>query len=574
LSFNYSNVSSGIFNISLTPVGGASNEIWFNFTCNQTGLQSIGINVTDSGNLSIVQIVSFQVHDLTEDPTFITIKPYFNTTLNQTVNSFVPISLYSNNLTGISITENTTLVFDARVTNDSSETGNYLTYYWYVDGALESTKVNITPTVNSAFTKYFDFFSSNQTHNVTLVAADAGPDSSSFWSWSINVSNVNRNPVYCPGHLQDLHINRTSSISGYLSYSNDYQRFYDPDDDPNHNGDNSSYTCDDYHRSNLSSLSFQVLETLPCSIAEFSFEGSDIVITPSLTGICQIQFIATDSYGRNVTSSDVVDLLISELTEATDGADSTSSSGGTSVRTQVVTVPIDEEVDKPVPIKIIAPGVVKTYVNRTIYVSLKIKNTWTTDVRGIELTGVNMNATMANESNVTIKFSRDYIANLQVGEEAETVLEISNYRKDGPFEIVVTAKVANPEFKDSASILISALEQSSRGDEITAKITFAKDLLSENSACRELNELIDRASQEVRSSNYDDALKLIDGVINGCKFMMEQEEIRRESPSIVQQGFNAARKYTVEIIAGAGLILLIVLIFYAIAALRKKLMER
>ena len=173
-----------------------------------------------------------------------------------------------------------------------------------------------------------------------------------------------------------------------------------------------------------------------------------------------------------------------------------------------------------------------------------------------------------------MNFSNSYFQSLAVGAETETILRLTDYRKEGPFEVVVYANVAEPYFNDSVSILITGVEQLSKGDEVKVKITFAKDLPSENSVCRELNELLDRADAAARSESFEEAMRLVDGVINGCKYLMKEEEVRRESPSMIKAGFDAAREYTLEIIAGAGLILILVLIFYAIAALKKKLSEK
>jgi len=228
----------------------------------------------------------------------------------------------------------------------------------------------------------------------------------------------------------------------------------------------------------------------------------------------------------------------------------------------------------PSPIQIIAPGTVSMYTNKTIQIQIKIKNTWTTEVRGIKLSAVSLNSSNMTQKDLIINFTNSYFPSLAVGAEMETIMELSDYRKEGPFEIIVTATVADPEFNDSTSILISGIEQMSKGDEVKVKITFAKDLLSENSVCRELNELLDRADSAAKTENLEEAIKLVDGVINGCKYLMKEEEVRRESPGMIKLGFDAARKYTLEIIAGAGLLLILVLIFYAIAALRKKLYEK
>jgi hypothetical protein len=193
------------------------------------------------------------------------------------------------------------------------------------------------------------------------------------------------------------------------------------------------------------------------------------------------------------------------------GASVDSSRSGSTVRPEPIIVPVREEVDKPAPIEILSPGTASMYANRTIYTSIKIKNTWTTDVKGITLSAVT-NLSSEEGKNLTVSFDNSYFGNLPIGSETEAILEISNYREEGPFEIVVSSRVADPEFNDSTKILISAIEQTTKGDEARVKVTFAKDLLSENSECRELNDLLDRAEGAVKTEDFDEALKLVDGV--------------------------------------------------------------
>ncbi len=569
LTFNYSQATVGIENISLVMVNNSNNSAVLSFTCVELDNESINLTVTDSGNLNYSQLVSFEVEPRTAAPEFHLIKPYFNSTLNYTVSEFVDSSLYYDNTTSINLSEGTTISFDALVTNDS-RAGNYLTFSWYVDEDLETTIINVTPGVNSDLDYYFDYFSSNRTHNVTLVASDY-KGSQSEWTWIVNISNINRPPVYCNGSFENLSIEGTTTVSDYMSNRLFVQRFYDPDDDPSNTGEE-TLSCEDYDVSNLSSLTFEVYETAPCSIAEFSFIGGDLKIVPSLTGVCLLQFIAEDSYGENVTSSDVVQIIV-EVAESVGGASVDSSRSGSTVRPEPIIVPVREEVDKPAPIEILSPGTASMYANRTIYTSIKIKNTWTTDVKGITLSAVT-NLSSEEGKNLTVSFDNSYFGNLPIGSETEAILEISNYREEGPFEIVVSSRVADPEFNDSTKILISAIEQTTKGDEARVKVTFAKDLLSENSECRELNDLLDRAEGAVKTEDFDEALKLVDGVINGCRYMMQQEEIRRESPSMIRAGFDFARQYTLEIVGGAGLLLILVLIFYAITALKKNLTEK
>ncbi|MGV8169690.1 MAG: hypothetical protein ACP5N3_06585 [Candidatus Nanoarchaeia archaeon] len=566
--------------INLTRYNDEPNMFTLSFTPAINGTQYLTINVTDIDGLSETQIVEFEVLSNTSEPEFQRIRPYYNSTTNLTVMSFINASQYPGKSVSLNISENTTVIFDADVTNDTSIEGNNLTFNWYVNDELVSAVYPAVPAVDSNYTEYFDFFS-NGTYTIVLETEDER-GSTANWTWHMNVSNVNRPPVYCAETLEDLvppewEINSTYDVvDGYLTLMAGTQRFYDPDDDPINTGEN-NYNCSNYYDNGamyFDSLTFALVDPDSCSLADFTFNNrSSFVIVPSGEGACILNFTATDEFGANVTSDEVlVQFTGAESNEGNE--DVVQRSGGGSSSTQIITVPIQEEVDKPVPIKIIAPGAVSTYANKTIYIPLKIKNTWTAEVRGVELSGVALNATLVGEENVNVKFSQTYFPIIPVGGESETVLEISNYRKEGPFEVVVYAKVAEPEFTDSTSIFISSLEQSSAGDNVKSKVTFAKDMLSENPVCRELNELLDRAENEAAAENFDEAMNLVDGVINGCKFLTNQEESRRETPSIIKQGLDLSRKYAVDILIGSAVLLVVTLLFYSLAALRRKIIEK
>ncbi len=575
LSFNFSQASAGIDNnsISFIKVNNSTNSAELKFTATAEGTQSINLTVIDSQGANDSKIVTFTVESNSSEPIFLSIKPYFNTTLNYTVMNYTSTSSYTNNTNTINVSENTTVLFDALITNDTAIDNNFLTLSWYVDGVLNKTLFNATPGLNTNLSHYFNFFS-NGTRNITLFAVDVR-HSNKMWTWIVNVSNVNRPPVYCSGRLYNLTVNGTLRVDNYIGYSAGKPVFYDPDDDVNNTGEGNQINCSTQHQENMT-LNFSVIPFTACSIASIYFTNKDLNVVPTLTGLCKIKINATDKYGSSAvsTNADVVDVNIIGATPSSGNENPSRSSGGSSTVTQVITVPVDQEVDKPVPIKIIAPGVVTTYANKTISIPILIKNTWKTDIRGVELSGVSLNASLAHESNVSIKFSQAYFGMLTLGSEVNVTLEITNYRTNGPFEITIYAKVTDPDFTDSTNILISSLEQTARGDEIKSKVTFAKDMLSDNPTCRELNDLIDRSEQSLNDGNLDDAARLIDGAINGCKYLMENEQARRETPSILQRALDLSREYAFEIMIISAIILLLTLVAYAIVALRKKLSEK
>ncbi|MCF7866069.1 hypothetical protein K9L67_00755 [Candidatus Woesearchaeota archaeon] len=549
------NSSSGLNLLTVNKINNSNSQYALTFTPTIQGDAWIVLNISDASNTSTVQNVSFTILQASQPPEIQLIKPYQNQSQNITV-QFLNITNFPSNRETLSFYENLTLDFDAIITNDTSIPNNNLTYEWYYDGELQLTIENVTPGTNSNFTKEFDFWS-NGTHNVSLIATDSRLSSTNFF-WSLDITNLNRYPQYFANSLEDIDVNYSSEFVDYMSYRNLVQRFYDPDDDLDADGMRSLE-----YENESTELTYSLVNPGACSLATFSFSEDTLRVNPIATGICVVQFLATDAEGETELSDEITVTVIGATPNAGQGTG--SSSGGSRTNTRVITVPIDVEVETPKPIKIIAPLSVDTYENRTIHIPITIKNTWEEEIRGITI-----NATLALQENVTYSFDRSYYSRIPAGGEETSIISISNYRTDGPFEITIFAAVQEPPFIDSTTILINSLEQTDEGKEITAKVTFARDMLSENPECRELTELLDRAERALNDLNYKESLDLVTGVINGCKFLMNEENIiKRETPGFIEKSFELLDEHADKLVIGSGILLILTIAFYVIAAFKK-----
>ena len=110
------------------------------------------------------------------------------------------------------------------------------------------------------------------------------------------------------------------------------------------------------------------------------------------------------------------------------------------------------------------------------------------------------------------------------------------------------------------------------GDEIATKISFARDLLTQNPECEELNELLNRAEKEMQNGNFEESRKLIDGVMNGCKYLVESvKKANNERPSkILQFFFNINRKYINYGLVALLAIILVIGLYYVFRRAPKK----
>ena len=232
-----------------------------------------------------------------------------------------------------------------------------------------------------------------------------------------------------------------------------------------------------------------------------------------------------------------------------------TSGGGTN--TQPIPIPLPQEVEKPRPLQLITPNLVTTYANATVRIPLVINNTWNSSLYGITLRAY------TNVSNVTLSLDRTFIDKLDVGQSVSTSLLVQNYKTEGHYEVQVIANVGNPQYTDSATILIDSAEMNSEGDALESKISFAKDLLSSNPECQELNELLIQAKKELSDSNYVGTAKLVDSVINGCKYLVNNAKpvVQQPSQNFIQT-FEWRSEYNSYVIIGIFSVFFIVSLYY------------
>ncbi len=562
LTFSYSNASTGLTDISFVKL--TDNSARIRFTPTEGGQQSIVLTVTDSEGASDEQNISFNVYQASLPPVITEIMPYFNETTGEVVNEFINASLYPDNtITLYNVNVNTTITFDAiALVDNESDLGedNNLTYSWYVDNDLESTIENAEPGTDSSFENLFDLFSyGNRT--VQLVIEDS-LGSQSNWTWHLNISRIPIPPVYYNNTLENLTINRTTGILNYFSRRNNIQRFYYIYDDLNQDG----IRWLGSNPPEPTSLTYTVIPSSPCSIASFNVEGDDLYVIPSGTGVCRVTFNATAPDGLSVSSNEI-EIVIVGYDDAQTSPEP-SPAGGTTTRTDTVVIPFEEQVDVPAPIKIVIPSSAIMYVNRTISVPVIITNTWEEDIRGVSL-----RASMTDEEDAVFEFSNDFFPVMQPGENITAMLTVSNYRSPGPHELSIHAYVGDPPFNDTASILISGLEQTGASPEgVRVLVTFARDLMTDNLQCMELNELIDRAEMEFERQNYEEARRILESAINACRYLIGDDEARRfERPGILRSTVGFADEHALGLIIGATILTTLTVFFYLVAGIKNRM---
>jgi hypothetical protein len=105
-----------------------------------------------------------------------------------------------------------------------------------------------------------------------------------------------------------------------------------------------------------------------------------------------------------------------------------------------------------------------------------------------------------------MSFDTDYFSEISPNSQKKVNLTVVSFRTQGRYEIEIKGIVDNPSFNDSAIVLIDSLQKENEKDsEITTKtmITFAKDLLSTNPKCLELNEMLKEIEDDLNQKRYD-----------------------------------------------------------------------
>ncbi len=541
VTFGATNVSGkNLINIT-TYLNSSNNKTYaiVSFTPQEgdDGNYTVNITATDYYNGTDYEIKSFNVLNQSDPPNITQIKPYGRPFSMQTIFNFIN-TRSDESLTSIDFSENRTVIYDLVVDNEAGET---LSYAWYINGSENSTSTSLN--------LFYDYFASGM-YNITVVVSDDMYESSSY-TWNLTVSNDNRNPLLLhqlENLTGDWAVNGSSATyADYFLKTEGNVHFIDPDDDLD--------SDDEINNGESSNLSYT---STSCDVATLTMTGDDLKVTPDTVGTCLVNFTAQDSDGLTV-SSELVLINVSDLPE--NGTEEvpvpqTSSGGGGSGRSKTVMVPMMKDEVKPQAIELIVPQLVTIYENRTVLIPVTLKNNWNSSLYGIKL-----NAT-TNATDVKLSFTESEFEEIGVGESKGVTLIVDNYRLGENYEIKLTANVTDPLTSDSALVLLNTIEQAESSEDVQTKVTFAQDLMNENPECLELNELLMKAKAELEKGYAKEASRMVDGVINGCKYLVSISKKKEQRPETVVTKLlrKENRKYLYIFLAIAGMIIITALI--------------
>ncbi len=480
--------------------------------------------VTDIAGANATRNLSFTVYNKSRPPVILTVYPFWNSSTNQTQLSFANASPFSGS-TSINSSEASTLRLNLTYMDPDTALGN-LTVTWTGDNKTLKT---VAGTSDPALTLNYGYFDAG-THIYKVNVSDNRYESDTF-QWNVTVANVNRAP-YLVHNITNLTINQTTTITDYMN------AFLDPDDDLNSNG------VLDPNETNHLTYTYSSSPYL-----KISFIWPNTTLTPLKTGTAHIVYTATDSGGLSAKSNNVTYTVIMPPQQQQQTSSSSSGGGGGGGGASVSTpVPVPT-ISSPNSIQILSPSPVTIYYNQTIAAPLTVRNPGDTTLYGVKLSAT------AAVKNVTFAFSTDQYATLAPHEEHNLTLYISNYRSSGTYEVKVLAQADQPKVNDSTLIYVNSIEKGSEGSAVQTRVTFAKDLVASNPECIELNTLVKEAQRAVDTGQIQEADKLLNAVINGCRYLISTSGARQETPQGLDLSWLANFRYANEVLIGLVVLL-------------------
>ncbi|RLE42538.1 hypothetical protein DRJ48_03345 [Candidatus Woesearchaeota archaeon] len=235
----------------------------------------------------------------------------------------------------------------------------------------------------------------------------------------------------------------------------------------------------------------------------------------------QLRFYASD--GNLTTYSNIIDVTILQGT----GAGSTSSTSTSNTRVVIQTQVKKEKETKYAKFKLLAPDKVTVYKNESVLIPIKLSNP-----TNETLLDINLNATTELED-VNFSFSKDHFTQLRVGETENTSLWMTPFKIAGTYEVLITARVKEPNTNDTVKVMINSREKGEHNaSQINTKIAFTHDLLAGHPECYELNELLTQAVSALENKQYAKAESIVQKVVSDCRYLVSQKEKEVETPKM------------------------------------------
>ncbi|MBU2561660.1 MAG: tandem-95 repeat protein [Nanoarchaeota archaeon] len=502
-----------------------ANKSYYNYTTDffSAGWRNVTVFVLDRTNTSTMLNWTVNVSNINRLGWFGQIRQYnythFNAGLTKTNLTILPgeegVILYKSGsayyLSGL---------FESSIL-DSYETNYYHKF------ATMNWSGNTTPPANVSFNMYFQTRTADGLTPTTCPATITTNYSSAYNISGSNITSENLRCVQYKFVMATNNTNYTPSINrvtiGYAIADRSQEQntnqswidldtyFFDPDTD-----DNIIF--------NASSPNSTAVNEVNISI-DNSTHKVYVVTNNVFTGSVELVFHMFDGY--NQTDSNIITLNVTKAESIPQVIIVPVGGGGT------VSQPVPYEVPKyvttPVSFRLIAPQMVTTYANNTMEVPINLFNS------NFTMENIRLKATSPNE-NVNIRLSKEFIPVMQPNQKEFLTLFVDSFKTYGTYEILIEATAdaisvaedgteKKSEFKEKVKVFVNSLLKAEGNEtQVNTKLAFAEDLLSTNPECLELNEFLKKTRQMIAEKNEKEANKMLDQVIESCKYLIAPKE--------------------------------------------------
>jgi hypothetical protein len=196
-------------------------------------------------------------------------------------------------------------------------------------------------------------------------------------------------------------------------------------------------------------------------------------------------------------------------------------------------------------------------------IPVSINNVGQVDLKGISLNASVKYNDMASDD-VTISLAETKIDSLSIGESRNLSLVVrTTAEKFGMYRATVYLSVTSPKFSDWSDIFVELNKVNQT--EIETPLIATEKLVSENSECKELTELVNEAKKSFDAGDYNITLSQIQDITSACEKAISLNKIRL-SPA--GRNISNTALYYIAVAVIAAFIMLAV--FYAYRKLKFK----
>jgi hypothetical protein len=144
------------------------------------------------------------------------------------------------------------------------------------------------------------------------------------------------------------------------------------------------------------------------------------------------------------------------------------------------------------------------------------------------LSGIHLSA-KTNVPGISFEFKQPEIESIEQQTSIATELYITQSNSiTGAYSVDIIANIDDPQSEDITTININPLSN------ISKKVQSVMDMIKLNPICRELEEVVVKAQSAIQIKNYNEAEKLLEDAISGCKYLIaasqkDQSELPKKS---------------------------------------------